>query len=235
MGGSIQVSAKAPSYVQQQYEWSIESGHPCPDQLTLTLIRGIRIGGRVSDESGQPLPGVVINAMYEALLPRPSGGGDYYVGRALDTVETDARGRWSVDGIPGTYQSLTASFTHPEYRFLRLESRSPNRDPRMQFTADALNAEESVIVLIDFLRYFLCSLISLENPPSKLKCSRNAVRTCRGSTSGAESKTASNSADFMIPLIGRNILLNFPSEARQRNSLPISRTAALENSRTVSL
>jgi len=43
---------------------------------------------------------------------------------------------------------------------------------------------------------------------------------------------ASNSADLMIPLIGRRILLNLPSEARQRSSLTISMTALRENSRS---
>jgi len=91
-----------------------------PDEYQFRLIKGIVIGGVVKDEAGRPIQGVKVD----------------------DTL-TDAKGRWTIDGVQPD-KDVSIKVTHPDY----LSDRYGGELQRAQkVTSESLRAQQATIVM----------------------------------------------------------------------------------------
>lgn len=79
-----------------------------PDRHVMEMLTAQPIGGVVHDEEGNPIAGVEVRV--NAYLEETSG--HIYLNR---TIQTDAQGRWRLDGVPTESDRLTVGLRHPEY------------------------------------------------------------------------------------------------------------------------
>ncbi|MDQ3908037.1 MAG: carboxypeptidase-like regulatory domain-containing protein, partial [Acidobacteriota bacterium] len=97
--GVYRVTASAPSYIQLDPESSRAETHRVGDSVTITLIKGGVINGKVRDSEGQPVVGVRVRA----LLVKDADGQPAAGVASVERV-TDDRGVYRLYGLqPGTY------------------------------------------------------------------------------------------------------------------------------------
>lgn len=98
---------RARGYVaRRETRWA----NPLPPELTIQLEPGIRIGGVVSDPRGRPVAGARVRVNGGA---RDSSG--QIIDDELETVETDASGKWVCRSVPPNPRGLNFTVTHPEF------------------------------------------------------------------------------------------------------------------------
>ncbi len=101
------VMVRAPEY-RPRWETFVES--KVPREIVVKLERGTRIGGIVQDEARQPIAGVQIRieggVADSAGVVHPS---------ELETVSTDAQGRWSSSAAPPNAEGLRFALKHPDW------------------------------------------------------------------------------------------------------------------------
>jgi hypothetical protein len=127
---------------------------PRPTEHTIRLWRFAAIGGRVTDERGEPLAGVQVTA-----LTRLGSGAGVQL-RPFATELTDDRGEYRIAGLPpGEYAvgALSTASTVPEDVAAALDPAPSNRE-----TAFAMSGE---LVESLFSRTFGCS--TCLNPPNE--------------------------------------------------------------------
>jgi hypothetical protein len=91
---------KPMSFAEREKAWQCRAG----DDVTITLIRGGVITGRVTTASGEPMVGVQVSAQ----LVKDSEGNTYQRGGASRIRLTDDRGVYRLYGLaPGTYVVFT--------------------------------------------------------------------------------------------------------------------------------
>ncbi len=81
-----------------------EAGRLAP---TARLFPGVRYGGVVRNEAGEPVPNVSVRLACESTVS-PTGW-------MMTALLTDAEGRWLAPVLPSTGGSLQISLTHPDY------------------------------------------------------------------------------------------------------------------------
>ncbi len=110
--------------------------------VRLRLWKPVALDGTVSDEAGDPLPGLTVVALSE----RPFGGGARFVVAGRTT--TDDRGQYRLDGLaPASYIVAVPS------RAAKAVRRSPETGPRIDeyptlFYPDALAASSAVVITL---------------------------------------------------------------------------------------
>jgi RNA polymerase sigma factor (sigma-70 family) len=82
------------------------------ESAIVKLAPGGRVKGRLVDEDGQPLRGAVVRLTYQE---RPAEEIHLFVYRAK-SIQTDADGKFSAEGVPGVKFSLSASRGDRTYR-----------------------------------------------------------------------------------------------------------------------
>ncbi|WP_082846423.1 carboxypeptidase regulatory-like domain-containing protein [Planctomyces sp. SH-PL14] len=82
-----------------------------PDQYTIHLDAGARVGGVVVDEEGRPVEGVSVHPHIE-FKKRDEDQSQLGVG---DRVKTDAAGRWTYESVPASLDSVGITLDHPQY------------------------------------------------------------------------------------------------------------------------
>lgn len=98
---------RAKGYVARRQ--SIE-GSTLPPELVIQLDPGVVIGGVVRDDQGKPVAGAQVRINGVA---RDAAG--QVIEEEIETVETDAQGRWACRSVPSQPQGLSFKVTHPEF------------------------------------------------------------------------------------------------------------------------
>jgi Carboxypeptidase regulatory-like domain len=109
---SYVISARAPGYVFADLPIE-DSVHRIGENVTVRMVKGGVITGRVTDETGEPLVGVTVKThRLRDLESKPAlSGGDLF---ALEVAVTDDRGIYRVFGLlPGVY--IVSVGGHIEY------------------------------------------------------------------------------------------------------------------------
>lgn len=105
------MTAKKSGYVPVHYVWRSDvKSVQLQQRLDLKLPRGLRIKGRVENESGIPIPAAEV----ELSMPVTWPGLAYYVFTAAE-LKTDEEGRWEWDGAPEDTGSMSIRVKHPDY------------------------------------------------------------------------------------------------------------------------
>jgi hypothetical protein len=113
---SLNVGAQKPGFASIAKSWSGRGSSPfgrvalsrLPKRHVLEVVRAVSLGGIVRDAEGDAIEGVEVRFYCRADAPSGAIG----VSR---TVQTDADGRWRVDGIPSGPERTTIRFRHVEY------------------------------------------------------------------------------------------------------------------------
>jgi RNA polymerase sigma factor (sigma-70 family) len=100
----------ADGHVPKVTSWGF--GRAMPAEYRMKLERGIRVGGVVLDQGGQPIAGVRIK--FEGPGNDMTQQENIQFGPDTVTV-TDAAGRWSCNMIPRELQEITLLLTHSEH------------------------------------------------------------------------------------------------------------------------
>jgi hypothetical protein len=117
--GETRLLADAPGYLKAEEVVQALSGD-LADNVELVLEKGFTIIGTVSDERGQPIIGVEVNASPLETGSAPSGIG-------LATAISDGDGGFRLEGLPrGTIRVVAR---HPELATKTQEVAAPTREP----------------------------------------------------------------------------------------------------------
>jgi uncharacterized GH25 family protein/protocatechuate 3,4-dioxygenase beta subunit len=103
--GSMTLVANAPGFVTSRMNVTIEEGKSLND-LVLELDAGVKLTGRVTNPSGQPLSGVTVTL---GTSPR----GNFAMGGPDKRATTDANGEYSMDALNTGEETIV--FSHPKY------------------------------------------------------------------------------------------------------------------------
>jgi len=109
---------KAPGYVAVSLiDSRAANAGRLREEFDVALSRGVAIGGWVKSTSGQPVPDAqVLLCRVETEAP------GRFVQIDLETVRTDATGRWLSTAVPASFTNLQLEVTHPDFRSARFVS-----------------------------------------------------------------------------------------------------------------
>jgi thiol-disulfide isomerase/thioredoxin/uncharacterized GH25 family protein len=114
---AYKITLSKDGYVGQFITWSKALGdkvETMPTNFTAKLEKGVAIGGIVTNEKGEPVPGAKIILSG----PPPSDVGERVrtvVAPAYHAERTDAEGQWHFNEAPRDLESLTFRVSQPEY------------------------------------------------------------------------------------------------------------------------
>jgi len=97
------VSVKSRGYVGKLLEWTPKDKDPIPDQYTLAMEPGVKIGGRIMDAAGNPLVGAHIVLWSAGRQATTTHERDFV--QAEDIVSS-ADGNWSFAEAPADFQMM---------------------------------------------------------------------------------------------------------------------------------
>ncbi len=113
----ISLTARKDGFSPRIRRWLTQRGQRVPDDITIELAPGIKIGGTVTNERGEPIRKAKVELMIRSMrywfgdYATPSNF--YYVEDKQSPV-TDADGRWIFDGVPGD-AVIALKLSHPDY------------------------------------------------------------------------------------------------------------------------
>ncbi|MFO1461033.1 MAG: carboxypeptidase-like regulatory domain-containing protein [Verrucomicrobiota bacterium] len=147
------ITARLEGFVSQSSSWSRfqrDGPEDIPTVHVFRMSRGVRIGGRVQDPEGNPVPDATVtligNSPWVGVPPRD---------RALlddggrETVSTDSQGKWSYAGLPSDWSRTEIQVQNPEFIEARFITDTSGRNyiGVDQLSGAALLAESAVISL----------------------------------------------------------------------------------------
>ncbi len=114
---SPSIFARKAGLVTQYQNWRTHSGESVPDEVTFTLIPGVKIGGTIVDRRGDPIADVAVELLMQSkdvafTNPPPSINITAITGDAAP--RTDRQGKWSFDGVPEDAK-IRLKLHHPDY------------------------------------------------------------------------------------------------------------------------
>jgi thiol-disulfide isomerase/thioredoxin/uncharacterized GH25 family protein len=110
---SVSVKSEKIAYVPIRLSWGGgRSATTIPDEYTLALEPGTKIGGQVVDDAGKPVAGatVMLHVKQKSAAHPEQSVGVVYV-----PVTTDADGRWSFDKAPAEFDDINLGAYHLQY------------------------------------------------------------------------------------------------------------------------
>ena len=112
----LRVGVVHPGFAPVELIWSGEE--PIPDSYTVSMERGVPIGGFVRDEQGRPIAGARVHLRIWATPPR--GGPERYPDPLTEIAAavTDDQGRWRSEALPASAApgvKLELLTTHPDH------------------------------------------------------------------------------------------------------------------------
>ncbi len=158
------VAIKLPKLVEDVRLWARKEGHvpmfaswwpmvspefsAMPEEFTYSLQDGTTLGGIVTNDEGEPIEGVQVEASYHGTDFRKSGGRavfDNLLAFGDGAVRTDFEGRWQLNNVPpGDDIDIQIRLCHPKYigddEWGRLQK-------EQQVTLASLRDETAVIVM----------------------------------------------------------------------------------------
>jgi hypothetical protein len=116
----LRITAKAPGYMNASAQWWWPPKKPelvPAASITLALRPGIKVGGFLKNENGQPIADARVNLNFKNPETQKP---DYVAGDIFHTlwdhnVRTDAQGHWSTDMAPPTWTEAYTQPSHPDY------------------------------------------------------------------------------------------------------------------------
>jgi beta-lactamase regulating signal transducer with metallopeptidase domain/thiol-disulfide isomerase/thioredoxin len=124
-------TAKKDGFVPINYWWMGDRQDiDLPSGLNLTLEEGIKIGGTIRDEAGQPVVAAEVELSMPITWPRSAS----HV-FTLATLKTDADGRWQFDGAPIDAVNVSVRVRHADFM------------PGAAQAAGSLTSSDQVLVL----------------------------------------------------------------------------------------
>jgi 5-hydroxyisourate hydrolase-like protein (transthyretin family)/peroxiredoxin len=109
----LSLSARAEGRVPVRVSWDLRrSKQAVPEQHTLSLEPGTKIGGRVVDDAGDPVEGATVMLH---IRKQVSKSPDERVDVAYVPVKTGADGRWSFDQAPAEFDTIDLGTYHLKY------------------------------------------------------------------------------------------------------------------------
>jgi beta-lactamase regulating signal transducer with metallopeptidase domain len=129
---SFSILVRHPDFVPLNEYWTNYglNEYPPPNEIERTLVRGTRIGGRVTDMAGKPVSGAELKVEFE------SETDDVGLSSPYVSLKTDSEGRWTTSSIDPKADKVKIQVRHPEYvmerkatlRGSQLEYRKPFRE-----------------------------------------------------------------------------------------------------------
>jgi hypothetical protein len=123
--GAYLISASLPGYVSLNADPATEIHRP-GEAVTIRLVRGGVITGRITDALGEPVEGIYIN-LRSGLEDRTSLSNPFLIQKSASySVQTDDRGNYRIYGIiPGTYLVSVIDTPAPHYSLGNFQHDSP--------------------------------------------------------------------------------------------------------------
>jgi len=136
---SLTLRVSAPGRAAEDKQWA--SGG-IPEECTIEMQPAVTISGVVLDESARPIAGatVVVSG-----VTRDEVG--QYLTVPLDTVTTDAAGKWSSPRVPAKSEQLSFRLTHPEFMPAEYDQASPENSTGKVVTKESLLAGNAKMTL----------------------------------------------------------------------------------------
>ncbi|MBN2590416.1 MAG: carboxypeptidase regulatory-like domain-containing protein [Sedimentisphaerales bacterium] len=114
----VRIVTAKDSYVPSRVIWSKSSTvQQVPSQYTLTMIPGTRIGGKVQNEQGEPIEGVIVGIYLRKEYIGPEASLTITLFPYEEKVKTDSNGYWEYDKLPDDFKAeeLRIFLEHPDY------------------------------------------------------------------------------------------------------------------------
>lgn len=106
------VEASPQGYVPLAAAWRSEvKSAEIPVEHTLLFERGTPIGGRVTDDAGNPVAGATVSLLINKQRPNPAE----YVNITFKSLKTDADGKWNYPTAPATADQISVGAYHTDY------------------------------------------------------------------------------------------------------------------------
>jgi hypothetical protein len=152
----IRLWASHPDFVTLFAHWEEgehDNGRLLPAEFTLTLPKGVEIGGRIIDEAGKPVAGVRVEATLrdetQVAANKPNVRHDKWLANGNDSAVSDQEGQWVVKNVPASFDRdaknrVSLRFNHPNYIPIPEDGR-PAIQPT--YAADALRARTLETIL----------------------------------------------------------------------------------------
>ncbi len=117
-GSFLQVVVVHPGFAPIELRW--DGDGPIPETCTVSVERGVAIGGTVRDDAGRPIAGARVLLQVGAAPPGGRGRRERYPGPECEVAAaiTDDQGRWRSDALPasaGPGVPLDLVTTHPDH------------------------------------------------------------------------------------------------------------------------
>src|SRR5262249_2441054 len=116
----LRIGVVHPGFAPHELLWSGEE--PIPDSYTVSLERGVPIGGIVRDEQGRPIAGARVHLHVWARPPRGGHEADPDQLNEIAAAVPDDQGRWRPEASPASAApgvKLDLLTTHPDHIALR--------------------------------------------------------------------------------------------------------------------
>ncbi len=145
---SFFIYVNAEHHVPKLVNWGWDGSVP-PRSYTMTLNKGVKIGGQIQDEEGEPIAGVKVIVRGPSFEQANVGSESYGYQSEVNWVTTDAAGQWSFDEVPPGFGGFTLTLEHPDFaRGTFSTDRNTRADGYVPKAAmSALWAEDAVLVL----------------------------------------------------------------------------------------
>ncbi len=142
------IYVNAEHHVPKLVNWGWDGSLP-PRDYTMRLNKGVKIGGQVQNEEGNPIPGAKIIVRGPSFEQSSIGSVGYGFQNEVNWVTTDSSGHWSFDQVPADFGEFTLILDHPNYAKTTFStdrnSRADGYLPKVAMSA--LWAKEAILVL----------------------------------------------------------------------------------------
>lgn len=118
---AVRVYPSKPGFVPLRVYWEGEPSPVMPKSITIPMEPGKKFGGKIRNESGEPIPGVAVTVHYWG----PGKGKNPHVRANVcpdnftckGQTTSDEKGRWHIDVMPAEIDEdrLRVYVTHPDY------------------------------------------------------------------------------------------------------------------------
>lgn len=145
---SLTIGVVQPGFVGKHLTWDVESGEAIPETFTVSLDRGVEIGGLVRDTSGRPVADATIElALY---TERTDGVVSSRISKRASLVTTDTEGKWTAAGVPDSYAELKIDVSHPEFAPLTVSTdENPHRSTDWASVSVAALGEQTAAIVLE--------------------------------------------------------------------------------------
>jgi beta-lactamase regulating signal transducer with metallopeptidase domain len=110
--GQIVIDMIIPGYAPYWAMWW--DSQRVPEELTVQLDAAVSIGGIVVDSDGVPIEGVSVSPQIYYKTPKEILSNTGTV--TSQKTKTDADGKWRINSVPESMETVWTTFGHPEYR-----------------------------------------------------------------------------------------------------------------------